>query len=99
MAHPTGERRKGSRVLINGNMHWHCGRRVGEGRIIDISPRGASFEALADEAPVVGQILRLHIDLDNQLEWRISDDARVVRRKQAVSDACQVAVAFLRQQK
>lgn len=96
MTTPTEERRRGSRVFLMGNMHWHCDEDIGEGRIIDISPRGASFETPEEQAPAIGQVLRLHMDLDEEVEWRVSDGAKVVRKELSDPDACQVAVAFIK---
>lgn len=94
MGKKVGERRRGFRVPMAGNICWRSDRRTGECRLLDISPSGAALEVPAEEALRIGPKIRLDMKLTDEIEWCVSDKAQVVRRAVRGPDRCRVSVEF-----
>ncbi len=88
------DRRACVRVPMSGSVRWQSGGRQGTCRLLNISPHGAALLAPEADARLIGPRMTLDILLTDTMNWRISDDARVLRRTPHTDSLCEIAVNF-----
>jgi hypothetical protein len=94
MIRSAEERRRTVRVPMSSIVEWHCGRRSGRCLLLNVSPHGAALLAPHGEVLQIGPDLALEVPLDGELNWRIADCARVLRRTPRDYQSCEIAVRF-----
>ena len=94
MTSPVEERRRCTRVPMVANAHWRCGDRSGGCQLVDVSPCGAALLLPLRDVFQLESYTTLDVELEQRMEWRVTDKAEVIRRIPLGERACQVGVAF-----
>jgi hypothetical protein len=62
--------------------------------LVEVAPGGAVLILPLREASQLEAPLTLNVELEQKMEWRVTDEAEVIRRIPLSERACKVVVAF-----
>ncbi len=86
------DRRRHIRVPVRGPAYWRSGVRGGHCELVDVSPGGVGLRMSLRKAASLGQQLTVDVDLEPGVQWRLANEARVVRCIPADDGTCLVGI-------
>ena len=90
----VAEKRRFARVGMQGPIRWTSGDNSGECEILNMSPVGAALQVQPGSTFRMGPDVALHMQLDDGLEWFVTENAKVVRKILCPDGTYEVCVEF-----